>query len=606
MPEDRNTMECCQGKILLSGSVAGVDACQLVTADDELVIGSGLDCDLVVHDPLVPRRAFRLSRIKRHTPDDAPCQSHWAVDSLSGARVYVNDDIVSRGRLAYGDRISIGCHQLRFDRATPHEQRSRRTNIQVQDVCARLVGGTDVPDEFLNACPTRENRRRMRTASRWALGLAAAVALLVLVSPRRAVFEAVQPPLEVVVAGEISRAPAPDSVRSLKDIARKTAPSAAEEVRPADLLPAGAPAPDMPDAPAAQSSPAPAAPSPRAVVMRSADALPPAEPVQPVAAQRDRLDVRRAAAALAGSAPRRRLTVAEAESPALRAELARYEARIRTDPAASEQAQKVATAGATPPRPTAPAIKPDASRQLAALAGAQPSPLKYEPHRGAMVPVASLPRALAAIEAGSTTPGVQFDGQVSDSEIAVSWKSGQFRIHGPNPQPASPPTYCYVGTATNGGRDCLYVSFVCEDPDVNAIVTGQPGVWNDDSVEVFFDTNFDRRDYFHLIANTRGRYTAQHCRNGDEGINHRGGPWRVSPQIKTAINPEGKRWTCEILIPFSDLGGRPPKGSRWAVNFTRAFRGQGHARSVYQNWFLVYNGKSVNYHNPELYGVFQW
>ena len=59
------------------------------------------------------------------------------------------------------------------------------------------------------------------------------------------------------------------------------------------------------------------------------------------------------------------------------------------------------------------------------------------------------------------------------------------------------------------------------------------------------------------------------------------------------------------MVPFSSLGGKPPKGARWAVNFTRAFRGQSNPDSVYQNWFLVYKD-DTNYHHPELYGVFEW
>jgi len=250
--------------------------------------------------------------------------------------------------------------------------------------------------------------------------------------------------------------------------------------------------------------------------------------------------------------------------------------------------------------------------RLAMLAGYQPSPLKFEAYRGTRIPVARMPSKLTAIAVSADEPGVQFDGKVSQEEMSISWKSGQFRIHGPNPQKANPPTYCYVGKTSQDGKDYLYVSFVCEDPNVDAIVTGLdpragPNLCWDDSVELFFDHNFDRVDYYHMIVNAKGRYWAAYCANGEIGIDGLGRAWQAGALIKTQINRSANCWTAEILIPFSSFGGVPREGSRWAVNFTRAFRGQRvRPDSVYQNWFLVYTGNQTNYHHPGLFGVFQW
>ena len=73
-----------------------------------------------------------------------------------------------------------------------------------------------------------------------------------------------------------------------------------------------------------------------------------------------------------------------------------------------------------------------------------------------------------------------------------------------------PPTYCYVGQATLEGKNHLYISFVCIDPDVRKIRADWNGAWGnpprvtwDDSVEIFLDVNGDRNDYHQMIVNTR-------------------------------------------------------------------------------------------------------
>jgi hypothetical protein len=238
----------------------------------------------------------------------------------------------------------------------------------------------------------------------------------------------------------------------------------------------------------------------------------------------------------------------------------------------------------------------------------QPSPLQFETYKGARIPIARLPEKLTELSVPAAPQGIAFDGVVSDEEIAISWKSGQFRLHGPGnpPPPGEPATYCYVGKTTDAGKECLYVSFNCMDADVSRMITGKPEVWDNDSVEVFLDTTFARRSYNHLIVDTQGRYQARFVPDGTAGIENRGSPWDAAPRIKTMINRDAKRWTCEILIPFDRLGGVPAKGQRWGVNFTRAFRGQTNPGSILQNWFLVYDDKWWNYHHPDRFGVFQW
>ncbi|NQU10954.1 hypothetical protein HQ590_09205, partial [bacterium] len=253
--------------------------------------------------------------------------------------------------------------------------------------------------------------------------------------------------------------------------------------------------------------------------------------------------------------------------------------------------------------------------KLAALIKYEPSPLKFVKVSGHQVPVARLPGKLGTLEVKGSAQAITLDGMVSDAEIAMSWKSGQFRADAPGKPPpfGQPPTYCYVGQADLAGKPHLYISFVCLDPNVDGIINTYDNVWRamttitrDDSIEIFLDTNFNRTDYQQLIVNTRGYYWGQYCRSfRDDGTGSR---WDPKPQIKSSVSKETGRWTCEIMIPFDQLGGVPPKGKRWSVNFNRNYRGQKGANHQLQNWFLVYESSTAShyYHNPARFGVFQW
>jgi len=602
-------MDCCGGSILLAGTVAGVDACSLASNADTIVVGSALDCDLTVTDPLVPPRAFRLRHIKQHTGAAEHCASHWLIEACRGARVYVNGDLTTKDRLRFGDRLAVGCHHFVFERDTRAE-RITRTNTNIQDLCSRLMAATEVPLAFLRNCPDYLSRARIRKAVQWGTLLLLVLGVLFTLHPPMPTFMNVQPPMEIVMVAEVTMAPSPKAVKGLEEVERKEIQPPATDVEQPEMAKQDTPTIEPEKTEFASPDAMTAAPleTPAQTPAPALNAGPSLAPLVVSAPVRQRLELARSAPEIAQNLPRRRLTMEEAANPVVRQELGNLNVRIRSAPALeagfktrSNVIQETAL------KPTETVAAPSVQKGLDLMVANQPSPLKFETYKGARIPVARVPESLTPLAVQADEPGVQFDGKVSDSEIAVSWKSGQFRIHGPNPQPAQPPTYCYVGKTTKDGKDFLYVSFVCEDPNVAALVSGTGAVWKDDSVEIFLDTNADRRDYHQLIVNCRGQYIGYYCPNGDMGINGKGSAWNAQPEIKTIVNPEAKRWTGEILIPFSTLGGTPAQGSRWAVNFTRAFRGQGQRPdSVYQNWFLVYNGREPNYHNPELFGIFQW
>jgi len=319
---------------------------------------------------------------------------------------------------------------------------------------------------------------------------------------------------------------------------------------------------------------------------------------------------------LAASAPTRRLSLAEANDPVLRKELGNVEIRI----AGSAAAATPITSGS--PRHahgvgTGPGQARSQSRRPARRVGTVPAqpgqvravPRRADPRGAPAGPLTELQvkQADAAAQPGS---GFTIDGEVTDAEVAVSWKSGQFRIHvpGPRPMPSRRPIV-YVGKTEKNGRPYLYVSFVCIDPRLDQLVLAQGNgvrkLCEDDGIEIYLDTKFDRRTYYQMIVNAAAIGGQRSPEPGR--LNYRFEPaWNPDQQLKTTINKQAGRWTCEVLIPFDRVGGVPDKGSRWGVNFCRNYRGQPIGKDDHlQTWFLVFD-KERNYHNPQLFGIFEW
>lgn len=256
-------------------------------------------------------------------------------------------------------------------------------------------------------------------------------------------------------------------------------------------------------------------------------------------------------------------------------------------------------------------IETNRAEVVGALPQFKPSPVQFEEYRGHRIPVARMAESLSQMTISDGNKAHILDGTVSAAEVALSWKSGRFRVHGPGqPPPAEPPTECFVGKTKVDGRDFLYISFICTDPNVDQLVLTHPngglGVERDDSIEIFLDMKSTRYSYNHLIINARGAMYSAYCPDPTKGINGLGTPVDLGTQVKTAISRESRQWTCEVLIPFDRIGGVPPKGTRWPVNFSRNFRGQAHPSQVLSSWFLVYEGAATNYHHPRLFGVFEW
>jgi hypothetical protein len=619
------SIPCCRSlKIRLAGSVGGIDSCELITDKSALSVGSSIACDLTVADPLVPARAFTIRRAAAAAcPPGVRGAPAWTIEAAPGARLYVNDALTRREALAHGDRIRCGCHSFVFDGASG-QARNFRSNTMVSDVCNHLLAEAGMPAGYLHGTPQWLARQRMRTATRTAAAIAALIALVLVLTPRNRLFEQIQPPIQVVMISDRALTPDPTAVRSMNDVQRRTVAEPVESIPAPELAGTPPPAPPAGVEPVAEPLPDLAnvrqPDSTLRATTASAGDLDPLPVETPAGAP---LAISAPARQMARQAPARRLSIKEATDPVFARELASRQIEIAPDairPLAAVQMAGLARDHVRPP-PTNVVLRTDPA-QVAALMKYEASPLTFDQVSGHRVPVARLPGKLGEMEIKGADTVITLDGTVSEEEIAVSWKSGQFRLTAQgNPPPyGNPPTYCYVGKADLNGRPHLYISFVCMDPNVGGILnayTGgawerQPKITYDDSVEIFLDVNFNRTDYYQLIVNTAGKYWGMYCSSWRATFEGGGGrPWDPRPNIKTTVNRAAGRWDCEIMIPFDQLGGVPAKGARWSVNFTRNYRGQHASGHNLQNWFTVYSESDPNrvghfLHKPELFGVFQW
>ncbi len=147
------------------------------------------------------------------------------------------------------------------------------------------------------------------------------------------------------------------------------------------------------------------------------------------------------------------------------------------------------------------------------------------------------------------------DGKVSESE----WKGALKFVK-------KPVEYEYVIRLGWCG-DCIYISANCKDknPDkIKADVKQRDGsgIWTDDCIEIFIDTNRDLATYYHFIINAGGALYDEYVRDVS---------WDVK-SIKYAARKTQRGWSCEVMVPVGSFN----KGevySRWGINVMRHFQG---------------------------------
>ncbi len=136
----------------------------------------------------------------------------------------------------------------------------------------------------------------------------------------------------------------------------------------------------------------------------------------------------------------------------------------------------------------------------------------------------------------------------------------------------------------------LYISVLSEEPQqdkIRALAAGPDGqVWQDDSVELFLDTNLDHKTYYQIGINTED--VVADSSEGDSD-------WDGEVSVKTTQKENA--WAMEISIPWKKLNlpGAPKKGKAIGFNIQRN-RTQG--KYACMQWAPTLTTS----HRPEMFG----
>jgi len=142
-------------------------------------------------------------------------------------------------------------------------------------------------------------------------------------------------------------------------------------------------------------------------------------------------------------------------------------------------------------------------------------------------------------------------------------------------------------------RDALYFGFDCQEPATDNLLaeTGERDgpAWQDDSVELFLDTNRDLHSYYQIIVNPKGFFFDQDTGAPDLA----GAKWDGPVTVAAQILPD--RWTAEVKLEFTGLRLAEAAGRMWGANFTRTSMREG--RSCY-TWMKMKD----SFGQPALFG----
>ena len=187
-----------------------------------------------------------------------------------------------------------------------------------------------------------------------------------------------------------------------------------------------------------------------------------------------------------------------------------------------------------------------------------------------------------------------------DGKLEKIWKTGAISgfVDLSTGAPAKTPTDVYVMY----DDFALYIAFCCHEPNINEMrqqskkTARDDSIWYNDRVEIFIDTNRDKKSYYQFLINW--------CGGIQDGIFNSpryknlppfewDGNWRAAVSVDS-----DDKWIAEIAIPFSTLGVKPGKDVAIGANFCR---GKLAAPGENTCWSCTYAG----FHRPDKFGVLE-
>ncbi|NOX97936.1 MAG: hypothetical protein GXO98_07770 [Nitrospirae bacterium] len=188
-------------------------------------------------------------------------------------------------------------------------------------------------------------------------------------------------------------------------------------------------------------------------------------------------------------------------------------------------------------------------------------------------------------EAIRVQAGPKLDGKLNDPAWKKSSVVANFLLPNANGSTNYPTEVRLVYDNKN-----LYLSFRCLEPNLPGLVTEvkerDGPIWRDDSIEIFLDTNLDKKTYYHLAI------------NADAVIYDGWGQDRSwNGTYLAQAGREAGAWTLEVAIPWKTIGITSPKtGMKMGLELARTRAQNPREKTL---WSPTFGG----FHTPSRFGV---
>jgi len=148
-------------------------------------------------------------------------------------------------------------------------------------------------------------------------------------------------------------------------------------------------------------------------------------------------------------------------------------------------------------------------------------------------------------------------------------------------------------------NDNLYVSFRCHEPNLEGMVVKvaeRDGfIWQDDSLELWLDTNLDKDTYYHFAFNPNGVTFDEEKKPGPI-LGNLDSRWNSPCTVKAGREPGA--WTLEVALPWKSMGMTAPKAGKKLGMGVQRNRKQGAGEM--SQWSPTFSGWG---HVPDRFGV---
>ena len=148
----------------------------------------------------------------------------------------------------------------------------------------------------------------------------------------------------------------------------------------------------------------------------------------------------------------------------------------------------------------------------------------------------------------------------------------------------------------------LYVAFDFSEPKMDKVKCpdrkdNDSNVWKDNGVELFFNPDCSRKNYFLLIVNSAGNVRGYAYPIAYAAKSRK--PWQV--RVERAVKSDGKSWQGELRIPLADL--KTAKMDKMVFNAARHQVREGMPEEYY-SWTPYLNRSLVSiFHDPDNFGT---